>query len=368
MTDVAPAIPLQLAGTPAFHRLRVSQVGALTDDAVEVAFEVPSGLREAFAFEHGQHLTLRLQLGGDELRRTYSITSVVGDPVLRIGVKRVPGGAASTWLTTELVQGDELDVMTPAGRFTTPLRPRAAHHWLLVAAGSGITPIMSIMRSALAAEPESRVTLLYCNRTSRSIMFREQLEDLKDQHLPRVQLMYFLTRERRGIDLFDGRLTAQRMRRVCATLVDPHSVDHAFLCGPEAMSGELSALLVGLGVCETNVHVELFGTDLPVVPQVVVHDDSAVVCQASVRVRGLESRVDVHEGERLLNAARRAGLDVPFACTGGVCSTCRAHVSGGEIEMVTNHALDPAEVAAGFALTCQSLPRSPQLLVDYDHR
>jgi ring-1,2-phenylacetyl-CoA epoxidase subunit PaaE len=346
--------------------LRVREVRPLTEDSVEIAFEVPENLFDAYAFDAGQHLTLRFNADGEEIRRTYSISSTVGDRVPRIGVRRIEQGRASNWLCTKLAAGDALEVMTPAGRFTRTLDPAARRHWLFVAAGSGITPIMSIVSSVLAVERESQVTLLYGNRSVDTIMYRQELDDLKSEHLGRFSLVHILSRERRGSELFTGRISPERVDAICAAMgIDLSTVDHAFVCGPEQMSADVRSALVERGISEEQVHVELYETSGAAAAKP-PEPDAKVVCSATVILHGIESPVHVLEGERVLDAARREGLDVPFACTGGVCATCRAHVTDGEVEMLVNHALEPHEVEAGYALTCQALPLTPSLKVDYD--
>ncbi len=361
-----------LRTAPAFHALRVDSIRQLTDDAMEIGFAVPEDLQHAFSHTHGQHLTLRLQIDGEELRRSYSITSAIGDTHLRIAVKRVPDGRSSVWLTTQLKVGDTLDVMTPAGRFSAPLDPNAARHWLLIAAGSGITPMVSIARSVLAGEPASRVTLLYGNRDTASVMFQRELDDLKSTYMTRFSLHHFLSRGRRNLELFDGRLDGQRLERVCSSLVPADGVDLAFVCGPEEMTLDVLGTLTKLGVPRDHIHLELFGsadargraaarsTNAP------THTDADVVAQATVRLHGVERTIDVRSGERILDAALRQGMDVPYACSGGVCATCRAHVDSGSVDMDTNFALEQRELDAGFILTCQAHPTSDELRIDYD--
>lgn len=369
-TDTPPAdAPSRVL--PTFHRLRVAEVRPLTDDSVEVVLDVPAKLCEAFTFRCGQHLTLRLQVDGIEERRSYSITSaacVDGPTRLAIGVRRVEDGIVSGRLVDGLAAGDELDVMTPSGRFTTQLDPTASRAWLLVAAGSGITPMVSIARTVLESEPLSSVTILYGNRTTSSIMFREELEELKDRHLSRLNIVHVLSRERRGSDALSGRIDAASLPELLR-VAGGRNFDQAFLCGPEPMPLELRSVLLGMGMDPGSAHIELFttgdggprlrpGGDSP--------RDARVRATALVRLHGVEHEVAVHEGERVLAASLRAGLEVPYACTGGVCATCRAHVSGGSIEMGTNHALDDDEVRRGYALTCQSIPTTDRVIIDFD--
>ena len=373
MTGAAAAAASASVHTPTFHELEVAEVRELTPDSVEISFAVPRELTDAYAHAPGQHVTVKhVAADGREQRRSYSITTPLGGPGLAIGVRRVTGGRVSEPLTRDLRAGDKVEVMTPAGRFTTTIDPSlGARHFLLVAAGSGITPMLSIARSVLAGEPQSSVTLLYGNRTVDSIMFRSEIDALKDQHVARVSVLHFLSREKRNIDLLDGRIDGDRMLRAGASLFPLATVDKAFICGPGTLPEELRAALIGAGLAPEDVHVELFtpvGGSGPAagVLSPAASADAAVVATADVIINGLERAVPVRAGERVLDAALRAGLDVPWACTGGVCATCRAHVSNGTVEMVENHALEADEVAAGYALTCQSVPTTSTLRVDYD--
>lgn len=353
---------------PGFHTLRVSSIRELTDDAIEIGFDIPEQLIEAYRHQHGQHLTLKLDLDGEELRRSYSITSPIGDSRLCIAVKRVPGGRSSVWLTTKLSVGDQLAVMTPSGRFSAPLDPAAQRHWLLIAAGSGITPILSIARSVLSEEPTSHVTLLYGNRDAASVMFQQELDDLKSTCMTRFAVHHFLSRGRRNLDLFDGRIDGSKLTRVFESLVAIDDIDLTFVCGPEHMTLDVLGTLTGLGMPRERIHVELFGTaDARISASRNLDSPSEhAVAQATIRLHGVERTIDMREGERILDAALRSGMDVPYACAGGVCATCRAHLDSGSVTMETNHALDASEIADGFVLTCQATPDCAELRVDYD--
>ena len=355
-------------GHAVFHALRVAAIEPLTDDSVTITFEVPDELREEYRFTQGQHLTIRTELAGDDVRRNYSICSPVSSGTLRIGVKRLPGGAFSEHALDKLQAGDVLEVMTPSGRFFTELDPENAKHYACIAAGSGITPVLSIVASTLETEPRSRVTLLYANRTHKSVMFLEELEDLKDRYPDRFHLVHVLTREPQEVELFSGRLDAERMIRILDTLLPPDTVDEWFLCGPFDMVRSLRQLLVDSGVPKRSVHAEVFHveTSQPVrrtADEPVDAPGSDVTITLDGRRSSFRLRVD---GPPVLEAALGVRADAPFACKGGVCGTCRALVVEGSVEMDTNWALEPDEVEKGYVLTCQSHPTSQRLVLDYD--
>jgi ring-1,2-phenylacetyl-CoA epoxidase subunit PaaE len=358
---------------PVFHPLTVAEVRRLTDDAVAVEFAVPEPLRELFAFSPGQHLTVRRVDDGAEVRRSYSISSTPAElatgGVVRIGVRRVAGGAFSERATRELRTGDVVEVLPPLGHFTTALDAARARHYGAVAAGSGITPVLSLIGSALTTEPGSRVTLLYGNREAASVMFADELADLKDQFPDRLQVVHVLSREAQLSPLLSGRLDAARLRDILAsTLVDASTVDEWFLCGPYGMVIDAQGVLAERGVPAPSVHTELFHVEAE--PVVRTHDTgpdpSAIAATLTVRLDGRESTVAMAPGERVLDAALRIRPELPYACKGGVCSTCRARLIDGEVEMARNYALEPDDVAAGYVLTCQSAPRTSALVVDYD--
>lgn len=353
----------------AFHELRVSAVERLTDDAVAVTFDVPPDLAEAYTFGGGQHLTIRSDHGGTAVRRSYSIASPAPDGPLRIGVKRLPGGAFSSWAVSSLCPGDVLDVMTPAGTFGIPLEPGRASHHVAVAVGSGITPVLSIVASVLAGEPHSRVTLLYGNRTTQDVMFLEDLEDLKNRHQGRFQLLHVLSREPQEFPLRAGRLDAAKLATILNALVPPDDVDAWFLCGPHPLVDEWREVLLGHGVPPGLVHRELFHAG-PVVPPAPRVDPAAIPGAPRHRVTfTLDSRsseVALGPGEAVLDGVLRLRADAPFACRGGVCGTCRARLVDGEVEMAENYALEADELGAGYVLTCQARPLTEAVTVDYD--
>jgi ring-1,2-phenylacetyl-CoA epoxidase subunit PaaE len=343
-----------------FHRLTVARIDPLTDDSAAVTFRVPPELHDAFAFAPGQSLTVKR---GDD-RRSYSICAPVGRAP-RIGVREVPGGAVSRWLVRDLRAGDEIDVQVPSGSFSPDLT--AAGHHVLIAAGSGITPMMSIAASALAAQAESTVTLFYGNRRSDSVMFADEVADLKDAYPARMQLVHVLSREPQEVDLFNGRLDAAKLRELLAATLDVESVDHWWLCGPFGMVTDALDVLTELGVPRARVHRELFYVE-PEPPAEVHHTDAPPGPGAEVMVilDGRSSTVTVAADTPILDAAQRVRPDLPFACKGGVCGTCRARVTSGEVRMRRNYALEQDEIDAGYVLTCQSLPTSEQVTVDYD--
>lgn len=351
-----------------FHTLRVCEVERLTDDAVAIGFDVPPELADDYAYSHGQHVTVRTPAAGDTTRRNYSICTPVGSDRLRIGVKRLPGGAFSEYAMQRMAVGDEIDVMTPSGRFFTPLDPAHDKHYALIAAGSGITPVLSIAASVLAAEPNSRVTLLYANRTTKSVMFLEELEDLKDRYRERFHLMHVLSRESMDVELFSGRLDGSRLDRILDVLLPPDSVDEWFLCGPYAMVTELSEVLDKRGADPDHVHSELFHVDTaprPPAPPVAIDDPNAAEVVFALDGRRSTVRVAA-DGPPIVEAALTVRSDAPFACKGGVCGTCRAKLLEGEVRMDTNYALEPDEVERGYVLTCQSHPTTDRVVLDYD--
>lgn len=350
---------------PAFHALRVASVERLCEDAVAIAFEIPENLAEQFAFRPGQSLTLRREVGGRDERRSYSICSPVGSAP-RIGVREVADGLFSSWLTREVRPGDVLDVMTPIGAFTPD--PTVAAHHVLIAAGSGITPMMSIAASVLGGHPDSRVTLFYGNRRSGTVMFADDLADLKDLYPARFQIVHVLSREPREADMLSGRLDAGRLAALVDAFVDVSGVDDWWLCGPQGMVGDAQRVLAQRGVPAAHVHRELFFADDEPIRET-QHEDAAAagpVSDATLILDGRSTRAALPRGRTILDSAQRVRPDLPFACKGGVCGTCRARIRDGEAHMRRNFALEPAEVDAGYVLTCQTYPISASLTVDYD--
>lgn len=345
-----------------FHPLAVADVTRLCDDAVAVTFDVPADLADAYAFRAGQSLTLRRFVDGREERRSYSICAPEG-AAPRIGVREVSDGLFSPWLVRDLRPGDEVEVAPPAGTFTPDVTTAGTH--VLIAAGSGITPVLSIAASLLR-NPDTDVTLLYGNRRTDTVMFADELADLKDRHPTRLNLVHVLSREPREAEIFTGRLDAAKLTALLA-LVPPH-VDHWWLCGPFGMVTDARALLLDRGVAADRIHRELFYVD-DVPPEPVRHADAVADGETSdvtIVLDGRSTTVALPRDMPVLDGAQRVRPDLPFACKGGVCGTCRAKVTDGKVDMRRNFALEPAELAAGFVLTCQSLPVSDTLTVDYD--
>jgi ring-1,2-phenylacetyl-CoA epoxidase subunit PaaE len=353
-----------------FHPLRIAEVRRETADAVSIAFEVPPQLRGAYVFTPGQHLTLRTNFDGAECRRSYSICSSVDDNELRVAVKRVEGGAFSSF-ANRLQAGDTVDVMTPQGRFGMRSAADAAQTYLAVAAGSGITPIMAIARTVLAREPDSRFILLYGNRTSQDIIFKEAIEDLKDRYLERFTVHHVLSREQQELPILCGRLDAEKITALVGSLAPAGEIDHAFLCGPGGMIADGKAALARLGVPPERIHVEYFSTDgMPVAAHAnkLAQQAAAVApaATAQITLAGSVHVLTMQEGETIIDAGIRHGLDMPYSCRGGMCCTCRAMLLDGKVRMDVNYSLEPWELEAGYVLTCQSHPVTDRVVLDYD--
>jgi ring-1,2-phenylacetyl-CoA epoxidase subunit PaaE len=359
-----------------FHTLTVTEVDRLTDDVVAVSFAVPDELAQEYSFEPGQHLTLRATVEGQDVRRSYSICrsrpEVLARKELRIASARVVGGLMSNWVNDKIAPGDRIEVMTPLGSFTLATQPGADLHHVAIAAGSGITPVMSLLSTALAEDPASRATLIFGNRQTTSIMFLEELEDLKNQYPDRFHLINVLSREAQDVELFSGRIDRERLERILGGVVPVGSADQWYLCGPLGLVEAAQGLLADLGVDSRRVHHEVFHVDdagAPVVSVEPVVRAPGAPPEAVVTVN-LDGRTTVIEmptrAETILAATLRARPDAPFSCTGGVCGTCRARLVEGEVRMDRNYALEPEEVAAGIVLACQSHPVTARVALDYD--
>jgi ring-1,2-phenylacetyl-CoA epoxidase subunit PaaE len=348
----------------------VADVRRETAEAVSIAFAVPDALRDAYRFAAGQNLTLKATLGGEEIRRCYSICSGVDDGELRVAVKRQEGGVFSGFCNARLKRGDLVDVMTPAGNFSVPLDAADARVYLGIAAGSGITPLISLLKTVLKREPLSRFFLLYGNRTTQSIMFREALEDLKDCHLGRFSLAHVLSREAQDVPALSGHIDADKIALFLRGVVAAARVDHAFLCGPAGLIETAEPALERLGVPRERIHVERFTIDGgPAKPRSAQPESAcaaAIVAEAEAMRDGIRHRFPISEGQSIIEAAESAGLDLPYSCRGGMCCTCRAKLVAGEVEMAVNYSLEAWELAAGYVLTCQSRPRTATVVLDYD--
>lgn len=357
-----------------FYPLRVCAIEPDTAEAVIVSFDVPAELRPVFGFTQGQYLTLRTTIDGQDVRRSYSICAGVDDAHLRVGVRRVNGGLFSNWIHEHLKVGDTIQVMAPQGRFYVPLDPSAQRHYLAIAGGSGITPILSIMKTALAREPGSRFTLLYANRTLQSTMFKEELEDLKNRYLTRVSLHHVFSGEDTEAPINMGLMNRDKVAAFLRSVVQPAHISEVFVCGPFQMNDEAQAALLAAGVPQERIHIERFGVALSGNEQVgaAVHQaqaGDAEKAQITVFRDGLKREFSFSkEQPSILDAASAAGLEMPFSCTSGVCGTCRAKCLEGEVRMERNFALEKDEVEAGFVLTCQCRPLTPQVVLSFDER
>ncbi len=352
-----------------FYPLSVAKVHQETRDAVVVTFAVPPELKDSFQYQQGQHLTLRTKIGEEDVRRSYSICSSVQEAQLRVAIKRTPGGLFSSWANESLKVGDVLDVMPPMGHFNVPLDAGNSKHYMAFAAGSGITPMLSIIKTTLQAEPNSRFTLFYGNRASSSVIFKTELGDLKDVYMDRLNLAYVMSREQQDIELFNGRITKEKAELIIKHWITLADIDVAFICGPEDMMHGVSAALQEAGMPKAAIKIELFAASIP------KHEHKPRSLGAEVRH---ETEVTVimdgshttftmdKDKESILDAGLRAGIDMRYSCKGGVCSTCRCKILDGKVDMDVNYALEDYEIARGFALSCQSFPVSDKVVVDFD--
>ncbi|MBB3764059.1 ferredoxin--NADP reductase [Sphingomicrobium lutaoense] len=353
-----------------FHELTVAEITPETEDANSVRFAVPEELAETFAFKAGQHLTLKATIDGEEVRRNYSLCVAPHEGQLKVTVKRIAGGVFSNWVGDHLKEGDRLDVLPPHGSFTYDFDESAPpRHYVAFAGGSGITPIMSLLRTALAREPEARFTLFYGNRDSSSVIFLDQLSDLKDRYMGRFELFHFLSEEAGDVDLFNGMLDRETCDAVIEDLVrDPKAVESYFICGPGPMMDAAEAALLDAGVDKPRIHIERFTAGRPsaaVAAQLAQAKQQASGTHMWVTLDGRARKVEFN-GDNILDSAREAGLPAPFACKAGVCATCRARVTEGDVEMGARYGLTDEEIAAGYILTCQSVPKGDGVKVDYD--
>lgn len=353
-----------------FQTLRVAAVARNTRDAVVVTFDVPERLAEAFAFRPGQYLTLRTWLDGEELRRSYSICAAPHDGQLRVAIKRLNDGAFSTWANTALQVGDTVDVMPPDGHFTTTFAPSQARHYAAFAVGSGITPILSLVKTALDVEPDSTFTLFYGNRASSAVLFREEIEDLKNRYMTRLSIVYVMSREHQDIDLFNGRLDGDKVAQLLERWLDPSLIDLTFVCGPQDMTESVIAALQAKGLRKEQIKFELFGS--PKGPRALRTGQEGRKapgehCELTIVLDGLTRSITIEKNkDSLLDSALAQGIELPYSCKGGVCSTCRCKVVEGEVDMDANFALEDYEVARGFVLSCQSFPVTDRVRIDFD--
>lgn len=352
-----------------FYPLSVAKVQRETRDAIAVTFNVPPELVSSFAYQQGQHLTLRAMIDEQDVRRSYSICSAVQDGLLRVAIKRTPGGLFSCWANEHLQPGMTLDVMPPMGHFNVALSPETARHYVAFAAGSGITPILSIIKTTLLAEPASSFTLFYGNRASSTVIFKDELSDLKDTFMGRLTLAYVMSREQQDIELFNGRITKEKVQQLLQHWIRVEDIDVAFICGPEDMMLGVSAALQEAGMPKQNIKVELFAASIP------KHQHKARQFSPEERhetvvtviLDGSHTSFSMDKDkESILDAALAAGIDMRYSCKGGVCSTCRCKLLDGKVDMDANYALEDYEVARGFVLSCQSFPVTDKVVIDFD--
>lgn len=357
-----------------FHSLKVKDIRPETADCVSVALEVPEELADDFKFIPGQYLTFRRGDGEQEIRRSYSICAAPNDCELRVAIKKVEKGQFSTYANEELKPGDTLDVMPPMGNFTIKGKDTKHKHYMAVVAGSGITPVMSIMKTVLEQDDETQFTLIYGNKSRGTIIFREAIEALKNKYMERLRVYHVLSRESMDAPLFNGRITADKCKDMCDKLININTVDEVFICGPEQMILSVRQQLIDLGMESGQVHMELFTSpDQPKASHEKWEkehaEDNGKMSKVSITLDGTTFDLDLpYNGDSILDAALKMGADLPFACKGGVCCTCRARITEGDVEMEVNYALEPDEVEDGYVLTCQSHPRSERVVVDFDQR
>lgn len=354
--------------TPTFHTLKIADIRRETEDTVSIAFEIPAGLNDSYKYKPGQYLTLRTLVNGEDLRRSYSLCSAPFENEWRVAVKRVDEGKFSSFVNSQLKAGDTLEVMTPMGNFTAELDPANAKNYALFAAGSGITPVFSLAKSILREEPSSNVTLFYGNKGFASIIFREEIEALKNEHIDRFRVVHILSRESLGNQIQKGRIDAEKCANLHKAFLDGMPLDSVFVCGPEDMIHAVKDTMLQAGIPASSVHFELFGTapvkrekDLTLPTEQTIDSNVRIILDGDIYDLALQS-----DGDNILDAATKAGADLPFACKGGVCCTCKAKILEGTARMDVNYALEKDEVEAGYILTCQAHPTSEKLTVSFD--
>lgn len=354
-----------------FHSLRVQKIEKETADCISIVFEIPEALADTFRFKQGQSLTVRKQLKGEEIRRNYSICSAPFDNKLRVAVKKVDGGLFSTWANEELKPGDYMDVMPPVGKFYTELDPAQKKNYVAFAAGSGITPLLSILKTTLICEPKSSCTLVFGNKSKNSIIFKEELEALKDRFIDRFRIYHILSREKSDALINTGRIDEEKLQLLFEKVIRVATTDEFFVCGPEEMIFCVRDFLIKKNVAPDQIHFELF--TIPGQKKSTVDQQAAVVvdegpsASVSVRLDGISFDFELgYHGDSILDAALKKGADLPYACKGGVCTTCKARLTEGKVVMDVNWSLEPDEIEKGYILTCQSHPVTEKIMVDFD--
>ncbi len=350
-----------------FHTLKVAALYKLTEESVAIAFEIPDDLKDEFTFIQGQHLTLKKDIDGEDTRRSYSICSCPIDGVLTVAIKKLEGGKFSTWANDQLKVGDEIKVMPPHGKFYVPLEAGNSHSYVAFASGSGITPIISIIETTLRTEPDSHFILFYGNRRTGTVIFQEELETLKNQYMSRFSLHHILSKERQESDLFNGRIEAEKIKAYAGIFFDPNTVDYYFTCGPEEMMLTVKDSLIEMGVPEDRIYLELFTSpagSLGLKGQEVEHEKTS--SEITIILDGNSMTFPYDSDKSILDVAFDNGADLPYACKGGVCSTCVCKVEEGEIEMNVNYALSSDELERGLVLSCQSYPKTSKVKLSFD--
>ena len=353
--------------TPKFHSLQIKNIRKETKNCVSISFEMPQELKETFSYQSGQYLTLRSQINNEDVRRSYSLCSAPSDEEWRVAIKQVENGVFSTYALNELKEGDFLDVMNPMGNFKLETNSNHSKSYVLFAAGSGVTPIFSIAKSILREEPNSHVTMFYGNQGFSEVIFREELENLKNEYLNRFCLVHLFSRENLGNAIQKGRIDEQKCLDLYKAFLSNEQIDHVFICGPEQMILDVKAAMTNKGIPANNIHFELFhsGATKTVKRIVVVGEQLSTNVTVVMDDDSVSFPLDSN-GMTILDAAYKAGSDVPYACKGGVCCTCKAKVLKGTVRMDLNYALTPEEVEAGYILTCQAHPTSEEVLVSFD--
>jgi ring-1,2-phenylacetyl-CoA epoxidase subunit PaaE len=353
-----------------FFPLKVADIYKDTDDCSVITFDVPQELKSEFSFKQGQHLTLKAMIENQDVRRSYSLCSSPLDQTWKVAVKKIHGGLFSTYVNHVLKKGDMLEVMPPQGLFFKECQPAVARNYIAFAAGSGITPILSIIKTHLSSEPQASFKLFYLNKNVKSIIFKEEIEALKNQFMGRFEIYYFLTKEHREIPLFNGRFTKEKLQTITSRIIDAKRIDECFICGPESMIFLIRDELINAGLAKENIHYELFTSEQTEEQKQRIHkvlEKKVEGTEVTIIDGGKEFHfVMSKDFDNILDGALSAGADLPFACKGGVCSTCRCKVVEGEVEMKLNYALDESELARNFVLSCQAVPTSSKLVVDFD--
>ncbi len=353
-----------------FHHIKIAGIEQTTNDCVLITLDVPTHLKDTFAYQHGQYLTFKAVINDEEVRRSYSLCSSPLDETWQVGIKRIPGGKFSTYANTQLHVGDTLEVMPPQGHFTKAIDPSHPSQYLMIAAGSGITPIHSIIKTQLGSEPLSTVTLFYINQSSSTIILKESLEALKNQYLGRLRIFHFLTRENQAAELFNGRIDSEKLSILFDSVCDVNHIDDYFLCGPESMIHLVKDFLNDQNVADSKIHFELFGTSADSAQEKkeeIKQQFSGKTCDLTIQEGGRSLDITVPQGEgNVLDAALDNNADLPFACKGGVCATCKAKLVEGNVEMLLTYGLEQDEIDNGYILTCQAVPTSERCVVDFD--